>query len=649
MPNRILVVDDESIICRSLARLLTRDGYKAHTASCVADALELQRENPFPVIITDFRMPGETGDQLAEVVKREWPDTVVLMLSAYSDLASVIKILNEKSVHRYLVKPWDDEELLAVVGQAKHEYESRRYKGLSRDLFYHSKQALFEFDGLFNITEKNGAADVLCSQLPIDTILEDHEYLQKVFGPDWEQRKEFPVYLTENEELRFHILYNSESLKLLAVEMDDLKYSGYVYGGESSKFSQCIEDVRTRASKTLVGLISIDNYHEIVSLAGNEGVSKLVDGLNVAVREWDSDCIVGHSQEHFLYVVLGCDRNHCRESELEYLVSLMSDQQTVNIEGGIFTMSLRCRLFYTFITEHEQKFDQIEHDLMNTYRFNQAEIRRQVFQFDENLHESRAREFEMSTALYQAIENSELFLEFQPKFSNSSSNIVGSEALLRWNRPQYGVLSPAVFIPIAERDGQISQIGEWVICEVFRVAGEWSSLGYEYGTISINVSGRQLEDESLILSLLNAQHRYKVDPRTIILEVTETYLIENISTTVAILANIRKAGFQVSMDDFGTGYSSLSYLVNLPVDEIKLDRSFVSGIADSNNTKVMVNALIQLCHNLNLKVVAEGIEDQAQQDVLSDLDCDLVQGFFISEPLSQHDFENLYLQAKAVD
>lgn len=236
--------------------------------------------------------------------------------------------------------------------------------------------------------------------------------------------------------------------------------------------------------------------------------------------------------------------------------------------------------------------------------------------------------------LAAALQREELSVEYQPVIDLSTNEIIGFEALLRWDHPEIGRIGPDVFIPSAERSGVIIPIGEWVLDTACDQVARWGSQFGRSLSIAVNVSGRQLSDPTLPSAVLGALNRSGLDAGDLILEITETSLISDTTTARSMLEGLRALGVRIAIDDFGTGYSSLSYLQQLPVDILKIDRSFVSGIKDGDLLPDIVRGILDLAHTLRLQTVAEGIESTTQLDLLRANQCDIGQGFLFARSLT---------------
>ncbi len=262
-----------------------------------------------------------------------------------------------------------------------------------------------------------------------------------------------------------------------------------------------------------------------------------------------------------------------------------------------------------------------------------AEGRNGVQYFTPALNERAQQRMQVESLLRRAIERGELSLHYQPRVDARSGALLGAEALLRWHSAELGLVSPARFIPVAEETGLIVPIGAWVIDEACRQAMQWRTEGRPVPQVAVNVSGLQLRDGQLLPVLQQALARHGCPPGAIELELTETTLMDNAEHTLAQLHAIKGLGVALAVDDFGTGYSSLAYLNRFPIDRLKIDRSFVADMLDDPTDMAITRAIIGLGHTLQLKVVAEGVEQPREAALLREAGCDELQGFLIGKPM----------------
>ena len=241
--------------------------------------------------------------------------------------------------------------------------------------------------------------------------------------------------------------------------------------------------------------------------------------------------------------------------------------------------------------------------------------------------------------LRRGLERGEFMLHFQPKVSLADGVMIGSEALLRWNHPQRGMVPPDMFIPIAEDSGLIMAIGEWVLRSACITACEWNGYGKPSHKVAINLSARQFQSNDLARTVRNVLEETGCDPEWIELEITESLLLDEDGDVLDILSEFRAAGISIAIDDFGTGYSALSYLARFPIDTLKIDRSFINRVTESGHHAELVKAIISIAKCLDQQVVAEGVETAEQAAFLQAHGCQVVQGYFFGKPMSKQDFE----------
>lgn len=243
----------------------------------------------------------------------------------------------------------------------------------------------------------------------------------------------------------------------------------------------------------------------------------------------------------------------------------------------------------------------------------------------------------LGSKIYSSLKNNEFFLNFQPKLDIKTNKVIGAEALIRWiSNGEF--IPPDKFIPVAEATGFIDEIGEFVLKEALKSI---NIIKHEVPlklNISVNVSKLQMKNRAFALKIKNFINEYKVSPSDLILEITETALISSTEITLEIMNTLKEAGVKFSIDDFGTGITSISYIRDFPFSEIKIDKSFIKDIRENKISQGIVKSIIALGNNLNIDVVAEGVEDEITLKYLESIGCDIAQGYFISKPLPLEDF-----------
>lgn len=263
------------------------------------------------------------------------------------------------------------------------------------------------------------------------------------------------------------------------------------------------------------------------------------------------------------------------------------------------------------------------------------------FKYNEEMGKQEYINLNTLNELREAVTNNEFVLYYQPKIDIKTKDIIGMEALIRWQNPKRGLVFPDKFIPLAEDTGLIFPIGEWVIKEACRQNKEWIDKGYKPRRISVNISARQFQYYKFLETVSNALKDTGLEPDYLGLEITESVAISDIEHTIDVLRQLKELGVFVIMDDFGTGYSSLSYLKEMSIDEIKIDRTFVDGIETNEKNRAISNTIILLAKQFNILVTAEGVESREQLDILENLGCDKAQGYYFSKPIPEKEFEKL--------
>ena len=256
------------------------------------------------------------------------------------------------------------------------------------------------------------------------------------------------------------------------------------------------------------------------------------------------------------------------------------------------------------------------------------------------------RAFTLSNALHDALEQNEFSSHYQPQVSLISGKVIGAEALIRWHSKKLGHVSPGEFIPLTEENGQILAIGEWVVRTAVRQIQQWIEAGITPVRIAVNLSSAQFQVGDLPKTTIKILNEYRIPAEYLELELTERIVAKDPEHTVIILESLQELGIRTSLDDFGAGHSSLSYLQRFPVYKLKIDQSFVRNMTTNTNDQVIIGAIILLAQQLGMTTIAEGVETKAQLDMLNNIGCDDIQGYYISRPIPAEAFKKAYLENK---
>ena len=258
-----------------------------------------------------------------------------------------------------------------------------------------------------------------------------------------------------------------------------------------------------------------------------------------------------------------------------------------------------------------------------------------------------SRKIEIKSRLYNSIINNELYICYQPQINALSNTVIGTEALLRWNNNKLGNVSPNEFIPIAENSGYIVKIGKWILDEALKTACMWKKKGYNFNTMSVNVSPIQLKESDFKDNILNTCAKHDISPSLLEIELTEGTLMDICKNEIEVLNELREIGVNIAIDDFGIGYSSFNYLINLPFNTLKIDKSLIDNIKSDKN-KAVIKSIVCLSKSLKYKIIIEGVETKEQVDLLIDLECNIMQGYYFSKPLPENEIEKLLISLNEI-
>jgi len=389
--------------------------------------------------------------------------------------------------------------------------------------------------------------------------------------------------------------------------------------------------------------IDLDEFKTINDTMGHSSGDRLLvivaERIRAVTRREDIVARLGGDEFVILLTMLGTTAEMVAEKAYQMAEKLKEALNQVYIIDGD-DQRVGTSIGVTVIDQHSQDADQIiKHADIAMYRA-KNEGKNTIRFFSADMEETVQGDLLIATELYSAIGNDELELYFQPIIDSKNDSVMALEALIRWHHPERGLTLPNLFISVAEKSDLIISIGNWVIKTACAYLKKWPQIDY----ISINISASHFEKPAFAIEIAEALSHYDIEHQRLVLELTETRLLENIDQAIHTMTQLRSLGVRLSLDDFGTGYSSLSTLKNLPFNFIKIDRSFVSEIGSSDRADALVAAIIAMSKALKLKVVGEGIEEKRQEQFLFAHGCDAMQGFYYSKPVPAHELEVKYPQ-----
>lgn len=400
-----------------------------------------------------------------------------------------------------------------------------------------------------------------------------------------------------------------------------------------------MKNAKRHNSKIAIMFLDLDNFKNVNDTLGHSVgdqlliyVSKLLSNV---LRENDSISRVGGDE----FTILLTDINSISDAEhiAKLIFKAISGEHSINEYKLLISTSIGIAVYPdtandidTLIRNADTAMYEAKKDNKNNYKI-----------FDNNMYTKINKFVRIEQDLRKDILNKDAFeIFYQPKVRSSDSTISGCEALVRWNHPKKGLVYPDEFINIAEESGLITSIGHIIIEKSIQDLSSFNSITDNSLVVAINLSPRQFTDDSLIKKIKESIEKYEVDPNQIEVEITESLSMQDISKTLEVLHQLKRIGVSIAIDDFGTGYSSLSYLKQFPIDKLKIDKSFVLDMTFDNDDKSIVNTIINMAHTLNFTTVAEGVETKEHAEILTEMNCDELQGYHYSKPIPKDEFMN---------
>jgi len=404
------------------------------------------------------------------------------------------------------------------------------------------------------------------------------------------------------------------------------------------------EDRMTQAAahayrdRTMAGLLflDLDSFKGVNDSLGHSCGDDLIRAVAERLRGCirDTDTLSRHGGDEFLIVLTGPRTSDAISTTAGKILAAISQPFDIQGQALMTTASIGIAVypddgtdFATLLKKADTAMYHAKEEGRNTYRF-----------FDERMNLGVAELLRLRNGLRHALDHGEFELHYQPQVDLASGRVIGAEALIRWNNPELGRVPPDRFIPVAEETGLIVPIGEWVLREACRRAAVWQKEGLAGITVAVNLSALQFKRGNLKQTITAALAESGLDPVCLELELTESILIKDVEEVLATVFQLKSLGLKLAIDDFGTGYSSLSYLKRFKVDKLKIDKSFVRDLASDPDDAAIIRTIIQMAHSLNLRTIAEGVEDQEMLDRLRIFHCDEIQGYLIARPMPADDF-----------
>ena len=691
--STILVVDDDVRMTQSVRELLAAYGYSSMTAGGGEEALRVLAEHDIDLMLLDLNMPGVDGYQVMRQVSEHHPGTDIVVISGETTFESATEALRN-GAQDFLRKPYAPDRLIQILNGVLHkqrleqnirevnlrlEASENRYRFIvnnSPDIIY-----MLDDEGRFAFV--NDRVTGLLGYKP-EEILGKH-YSELVHKEDLEKARyafdERRTGVRASHDIELRLLCKDTSLpyryfesRSITIELNAMGMYQKKHSGDDKGFFGTYgvaRDISER--KRAEEIINFQLYHDLLTNLPNRALFR--DRLNLAIsqaRRQDSQLAVmfldmdrfkvindslGHlAGDQLLQAVAGRLTTCLRDSdtlarvggdEFNLLIpdiagredavmiaTKIFDQlkQPVQLEGHevFVSFSIGIALFpqdgasmEVLIKNADMAMYHTKSHGKNGYEF-----------FSDNMKGLFQQQLSMENSIRRALDGNQFELFYQPQMEVSSGRICGMEALLRWHHPERGLLLPDDFIPLSEESQLIIRIGNWVLEAACRELRKWIKAGLDDIILAVNISAAQLEQQGFVDGILEKLKRYGVPGNRLELEITENVLMHDMDKAVSKLRKLAAHGVRVAVDDFGVGYSSLGYLKSLPLNTLKIDRSFISEIRSSQDRNSIVTAIIAMARELNLEIVAEGVENQGQMDYLRALNCCKAQGYLLGYPVS---------------
>ncbi|MEO0013352.1 MAG: hypothetical protein RLZZ535_1741 [Cyanobacteriota bacterium] len=698
----IICVDDEPVILSSLGEQLKRSlGQKYEIelvdsgAEAIALCAELVAEGiQIPLIISDQIMPEMMGDELLIKLHALYPDTLKILLTGQANADAVGNLVNAAALYRYVTKPWAETDLILTVEEALRRYQQEQQLAEQNQILLEVNHQLASAISLLQATLEATADGILVLNESGNVI----NYNQK-FIDIWGLPNE--IELDRDQILTLILAELTEpyanSLKERYAQFNSSQFNSLEL--KNGKVLECYSQIQQLQEQKMGQVLSfrdVTEHKKAQTIIQHQAFHDSLTNLpNRTLFDRELAKALSHAQQHnqmLAVVFLDLDRFKTINDTLGHAIGdLLLKSVVKRLErcvrekdiiarwgGDEFTLLLpeiNCRDDATAIAQRilsalKPGFKLDKHYLHITSSLGIAvfpddgkdaetllknadvalywvkEKGRNNYQHYALRLNSQAHELlSLENSLHYALARQEFILYYQPIVEVQTNKIVKLEALLRWQHPDLGVVAPDLFIPIAEENGLIVDIGAWALKTACAQTKAWQNMGLSDLIISVNLSARQFYNNDLVKTVKQILRSTELSPNCLELEITETATMRNTKLARQILLDLHQMGISLSMDDFGTGYSSLSYLKDFPFSTIKIDRSFVKDLSFDSSNFAIINAITTLGAGLNLQIIAEGVESEQLKNLLKTLHCKYMQGYLFSLPLAAERATELLLNS----
>jgi diguanylate cyclase (GGDEF)-like protein/PAS domain S-box-containing protein len=700
---RILLVDDEPLLLQTLSRIVASRGHETELAASGAAALQALEQGGFDLVLLDFILPDMSGDQVMQAMTERGHAIPVIVVSGDASINSAIEAFR-CGAYDFIRKPYEAEELLRKIDNVMHkrrlERENKTFQTLLqaserryRYLVNSSPDIIYTLDRDGRFTFLNDRVEGLLGYQK-DELIGQH-YTHVVHQDDLARvtyvfnERRTGMRASRNIGLRLKHKDGIRSphfeTRFLCIELNAMGMYGDDPHGEAQRFlgtygvARDVSD-RKQAEETiayqayhdlLTGLsnrylfrdrltlaiaqakrnghmlavmfLDLDNFKVVNDTLGHVVGDELLQGvaarLKSCLRESDTLSRIGGDEFTLLLPQIGDAED--AQVLAEKMIAVL--RRPFSINGH--ELFVRVSIGIALCPADGETMDSLIKSADIAMYHAKARGRDNLQFFATTMNAAFSGRLSMENSMRRALERNEFVVHYQPQVDLESGAIVGAEALIRWQSPTLGLVSPSDFIPLAEETGLIVPIGHWVLGTVCAQAGKWRDMGLPPLRLAVNLSSQQIEKPDLVDCITRALETNRLESRHLEIEITESSIMKDVENTIYKLRQLGEIGVKISIDDFGTGYSSLSYLKKFPVHTIKIDQSFVGDIEKDSGGTSIVTAIIAMAKGLKLNLVAEGVETPQQLAFLRRQGCNEAQGYLVSMPLSAEEFTRL-LQEK---
>lgn len=669
--------------------------YNIELASSGQEVIELCAELEaegisIALIISDQIMPKMSGDELLIKLHATYPQALKILLTGKAGANSVGNIVNAAALYRYIAKPWDETDLILTVKEALRRYgqeqklaEQNRLLEEKNNLLKQSNEKLSQSLNILLATLEAADDGILVFDSHNNVVVFNQQFFNlwqinpNFTGQDSDyiltlisRRLDTPIVCHLPDKNNQPASNKYEILKLhngtvlesyFQIQQLGKEEVGLVWGfrdvtikekekaiakhrashdtltklPKRSIITYQLSKAITKAKKNshMLGImfINLNSFKKINKALGHKTGDFILQQVSKRLKKYirREDMIARWSNDEFTLLLPKIQSSDETTAISKMILAGFKEPFIVKNKKIYITLNIGITTYPEHGTDAETLLKNADSALSQTQQSNKENYQ----YYNPNLFSQAQKLLTIENLLHSALNNNEFVLYYQPIVNVFTGKIAKMEALLRWNNPQLGLVLPSTFIPLAEENGSIINIGKWVLKAACAQNKAWQNMGLSPIKISVNLSVRQFHEGTLVATIVDVLEKTKLNPSNLELEVTESATIQDLELAKTIFMQLKQIGISLAMDDFGTGYSSLSYLKKFPFNTLKIDSSFLKDLHCDSQDVAIVNAVINLGKGLNLDVVAEGVETKELQDLLKNLGCEYIQGYLFSKPL----------------